>query len=73
MYVHDDDSGFESRCKEDSFLAIDGFSDDLEVVIGLDNFRQKPPNERMVVHKKNLYWLRMRRLAVFVEHAGASH
>jgi hypothetical protein len=59
MYVHDHHGGLESRCKEDSFLAVDGFSNDLEVLITLDNFMQKPPNERMVVHEKNLYWLRM--------------
>ena len=37
----------------------------------LDQFTQNLPNERMVIHEKNLYWLRMRRLAVFVKHAGA--
>src|SRR5688572_26296208 len=71
MYVHDHHGGLESRCKEDRFLAVDGFADDLEVAIALDHFTQNPPNERMVIHEKNLYWLRMRRLAVFVEHASA--
>ena len=70
MYVHDHHIWFESRCKEDRFFAIDGFSDDSEVVIALDHSPQKPSNERMVVHEKNFYWLRMRRLAVFVEHAA---
>jgi hypothetical protein len=71
MYVHDHHGGLESRCKEDRFLAIDGFSHDSEVVIALDDLTQKPPNQRMVIYEKNLYWLRMRRFPVFVEHAGA--
>jgi len=71
MYVHEHHVGLESRRKEDSLLAVDGFSDDTEVVIAVDYFTQKLPNERMIIHEKNLYWLRMRRLTFFVVHAGA--
>ena len=71
MNVHDHHSRFEARCKKDSFLAVEGFPDDTEVVIALDHFAQKLPNEWMVIDEENLYWLGMRRLAVFVEHGGA--
>ena len=54
MYIHDHHGRFESRCKENRFFAVDGFSDDLEVVIALDNFAQNPPNERMVIHQQDL-------------------
>ena len=59
MNVHDHRSRFESRCKQDRFLAIDGFPDDREVVIALDQLTQNLPNGRMVIHEKNLYWLGM--------------
>jgi hypothetical protein len=44
MYVHEHHGGLEFRCKEDSFLAIAGFSHDSEVLMALDDLTQKPPN-----------------------------
>ena len=71
MNVHDHHSGFEARCKQDSVLAVEGLPDDPEIVIALDHLAQKLPNAWMVIDEENLYWLGLRRLAVFVDHAGA--